>query len=490
MNELFLLFPIFFPIVGSVLVWYLKIENTRLRNILYEIIVVIGAASVWALILNRPDDALTVYHFTDYFSITFELDGFGSLFAGMSSALWVFAMIYAFSYMEHEERPNNFMCCYVITFGVTMGICFAASMITMFVFYEMLTLITIPLVVHKYDHESMYAGRKYALYSFGGSAFAFIGIVVLGVFAGGTTFALGGYAVDITGIGKNMLLLIYVMTFFGFGVKACVFPLHAWLPVASVAPTPVTALLHAVAVVKAGVFAIIRLTHFSFGADFLTGTWAQSVVQIVVMFTVLFAAAKAVKERHFKRRLAYSTVSNLSYILIGVTLMTPAGLAAGMCHMLFHAIVKIAAFYCAGAVLVKMEREYIWELDGIGKVMPVTFACFTASALSLTGIPLFCGFVSKWQLCTAALASGTVLGYASIATLIMSSFLCALYMFNVVIRAFFPKRERDHFIGQPRNEASVKMLIPMCLFSVVNIVFGLFGQTIIDLTTNIAQGLF
>lgn len=490
MNKYFLLFPILFPVIGAVAVRRAHIENRRLRNILYEIVTVISAASVWLLILNRPAEEMTVYHFTEYFSISLRLDGFGSLFSGMSSALWAFAMLYAFEYMQHEERDDKFLCYYLMTFGVTMGICFAGNMITMFVFYETLTLITIPLVVHKYDHESMYAGRKYAIYSFGGSAFAFVGIVVIGFFSGGTTFSLGGCAVSITQISKDLLLLIYVMMFFGFGVKSCVFPLHSWLPVASVAPTPVTALLHAVAVVKAGIFAIVRLTYFLFGAEFLSGTWAQTVVQIFAMFTVVYAAAKAVKERHFKRRLAYSTVSNLSYILIGVTLMTDAGLAAGICHMLFHAIIKITAFYCAGAVLVKLKREYIWELDGIGKVMPVTFACFTVSALSLTGIPLFSGFVSKWQLCTASLSAGTPLGYAGVAVLIVSSFLCALYMFNVVVRAFFPKKERDHFIGQPRNEASALMLVPMCVLSAVNILFGVCGQKIIDLATNIALGTF
>lgn len=490
MNKFFLLFPILFPAIGAFAVRKLKTDNMRTRNILYEAVVVLSAACVWALILNRPSEPLTFYSFTDYFSITLRLDGFGSFFAGMSSTLWVFAMLYAFSYMADEERPNEFLCYYVMTFGVTMGICFAGNMITMFVFYEMLTLITIPLVVHEYDHESMYAGRKYAIFSFGGSAFAFIGVVVVGVFSGGTTFTLGGYAATISQISRDLLYLIYVITFFGFGVKSCVFPLHSWLPTASVAPTPVTALLHAVAVVKAGIFAIIRLTYYCFGAAFLNGSWAQKVVQIVVMFTVVYAAVKAVKERHFKRRLAYSTVSNLSYILIGVTLMTEAGMAAGLCHMLFHAIIKISAFYCAGAVLKKTGREYIWELDGIGKVMPVTFACFTASALSLTGIPLFAGFVSKWQLCTASLSTGTPLGYAGVAVLIVSSFLCALYMINIVIRAFFPKRERDHFARHPRSDAPPAMLVPVCVFSALNIFFGLYGQPVVDLATNIARGLF
>ena len=333
MNRFFLLFPILFPFIGALIVRNLKTEDTRKRNTLYEAVVVLSAACVWALILNRPSEPLTFYSFTDYFSITLRLDGFGSFFSGMSSTLWVFAMIYAFSYMADEERAKEFLCYYVMTFGVTMGICFAGNMITMFVFYEMLTLITIPLVVHEYNHESMYAGRKYALFSFGGSAFAFIGVVVLGVFAGGTTFKLGGYAATISQISRDLLYLIYVLTFMGFGVKSCVFPLHSWLPTASVAPTPVTALLHAVAVVKAGIFAIIRLTYYCFGASFLLGSWAQKVVQVIVMFTVVYAAVKAVKERHFKRRLAYSTVSNLSYILIGVTLMTEAGMAAGLCHI-------------------------------------------------------------------------------------------------------------------------------------------------------------
>lgn len=226
----------------------------------------------------------------------------------------------------------------------------------------------------------------------------------------------------------------------GFGVKAAVFPLHGWLPKASVAPTPVTALLHAVAVVKAGAFAVIRLTYYSYGTDFLKGTWAQYAVMAIVIFTILFGSSAALKQVHFKRRLAYSTVANLSYILFGVTLMTPIGLEAGVLHMLFHSIIKIGAFFAAGAVLHSTKREYISELDGLGKKMPITFGTFTVFALALTGIPLFNGFVSKWALASAAIQSGDTLSFIGIIVLLISALLTAIYMLNISVRAFFPKK--------------------------------------------------
>lgn len=210
-------------------------------------------------------------------------------------------------------------------------------------------------------------------------------MVFIIIYGSGAGFTMGGILSPAAFENKNLLLTVYVLAFMGFGVKAAVFPLHGWLPKASVAPTPVTALLHAVAVVKAGAFAVIRLTYYSYGADFLRGTWAQYVVMGVAVFTILFGSSAALKQVHFKRRLAYSTVANLSYILFGVTLMSEAGLNAGVLHMLFHSIIKIGAFFAAGAVLHNTGKEYISELDGLGKKMPVTFTAFTVFALSLTG---------------------------------------------------------------------------------------------------------
>ena len=303
------------------------------------------------------------------------------------------------------------------------------------------SLVTVPLVMHTLTREAILASRKYLYYSLGGAAFAFIGLIFIIIYGNTTDFILGG-VLDPEKIGArtNVLLLIYVIAFMGFGVKAAISPFNSWLPDAGVAPTPVTALLHAVAVVKSGAFAIIRLTFYSFGTDFLRGTWAQDVVMAIVMFTIVYGCSRAIKETHIKRRLAYSTISNLSYILFGVTVMTPLGMVGALTHLIFHAVIKIAAFFCAGAIMHQTERQYVHELDGMGYKMPCVFGVFTVSALALMGVPGLAGFISKWNLASAAVESGNGLAFGGIACLLVSALLTAIYMFTIVVRAFFPGR--------------------------------------------------
>ena len=248
-------------------------------------------------------------------SITLRMDGLSKVFAGLVAALWPFATLFAFEYMTHEKRENYFFTFYTATYGITLGIAFSANIATIYLFYELLTLITLPLVMHTMDDKSIKAGMTYIAYSIGGAAMAFIGMVLVLIYGNSSDFVYGG-VLEAAKIGSrtNLLLFGYVLTFFGFGVKAAIFPFHKWLPTASVAPTPVTALLHAVAVVKAGAFAIMRMTYYSFGTDFLRGTWAQYLVMTFAIITILYGSSMAVKEQHIKRRLAYSTISNLSYM--------------------------------------------------------------------------------------------------------------------------------------------------------------------------------
>ena len=292
-------------------------------------------------------------------------------------------------------------------------------------------------------------------------------------------------------IGNNTdaLLLVYVMAFMGFGVKAAVCPFNSWLPDAGVAPTPVTALLHAVAVVKSGAFAIIRITYYSFGTDFLRGTWAQSVVMAVTIFTIVYGCSRAVKETHLKRRLAYSTISNLSYILFGVTIMTPAGLIGALTHMLFHAFMKIASFFCAGAVIHQTEKEYVHELNGLGRRMPVVFSVFLISALALMGVPGLAGFISKWNLAAAAVESNSVLAYAGVAALLISALLTAIYMMTIVMRAFFPGEDFNYDTVKQYKDPNWQMLLPLCIFAVMIVFFGLKSDIFVDFFGQIAKGL-
>lgn len=413
------------------------------------------------------------------------------VFAGLVSALWPFATLYAFEYMTKEEHEKIFFLFYTMTYGITLGIALSANLLTMYFFYELLTLVTVPLVMHTLTREAILASRKYLYYSLGGAAFAFIGLIMIIIYGTTTDFILGG-VLDLTKIGgrTNVLLFVYVMAFLGFGVKAAVFPFNSWLPQAGVAPTPVTALLHAVAVVKSGAFAIIRLTYYSFGVDFLKGTWAQTTVMLVVMFTIVYGCSRAVKETHLKRRLAYSTISNLSYILFGVTIMTPLGLVGALTHLIFHAVIKICSFFCAGAIIHQTEKQYVHELDGMGYRMPCVFGIFTVSALALMGVPGLAGFISKWNLASAAVESGNPVAYFGIACLLISALLTAIYMLTIVVRAFFPGKDFDDSSIKEFKDPNWKMLLPLFVFVFFIIAFGLYSQPLTDFFRDVAAGLY
>jgi len=488
MSNYFLFLPMLFPILCAVVLGLTKFKSTKLMNILIEAVVILNSIFAFAVIFLAEDGVITIYRITDAITLSFKVDSMGSVFLGLVAVLWPMATLYAFEYMRHLVRSKSFMIFYVATYGITAGICFSANLITLYVFYELLTIITLPLVIHFLDQDSIYAGRKYIRFSLGGSAFAFIGIIFLSLY-GDINFVAGGNAISNI-INENIPLLMFVLTFFGFGVKAAVFPLSGWLPTASVAPTPVTALLHAVAVVNSGIFAIIRLCYYSYDLDFISGTWAHNLVMAFVIFTCVYGSVMAIRQKHFKRRLAYSTVGNLSYILLGIMLLTEAGFAAGIVYLIFHSIIKFTSFLCVGAFMHQSEKEYIYELDGVGYKMPFTFGFFTISALSLTGIPLFSGFIAKWNLLEATIASGSVMSVIGTFGLIVSALLCAVYMLTVVIRAFFPVKGGNLYVSSTVKDPNLLMLIPIGTFAVLDIILGIFPTPIIELAKFIASQAF
>ena len=481
MSNAYLLIPIFLPILCGFVMMLARFSSDRLRNAFVMSTVLVNTAVTFVLIFTTNNELFTLMKFTGDLTLALNLDGMGKIFAGLVALLWPFTTIYAFEYMKHENRQRMFYCFFLVSYGVTLGIACAGNILTMYFFYELLTLATLPLVLQPMNRAAIRAGFSYLLYSIGGAAFAFIGMVFLLTYGSGEGFRMGGILTEAAWDNRQLMLIVYVAAFVGFGVKAAIFPLHAWLPRASVAPTPVTALLHAVAVVKAGAFAVIRLTYYSFGTEFLRGSWAQYAVMAVALVSILYGSSASLKQVHFKRRLAYSTMANLSYILFGVTLMTPAGLEAGVLHMLFHSIIKIGAFFAAGAVLHTTEREYISQLDGLGKKMPVTFGAFTVFALSLTGVPLFNGFVSKWSLASAAVESGGAFELVGIIVLLISALLTAIYMLSVCIRAYFPGEGTDIKALSGVKEANWLMTVPMVILAAACIIFGLLSQPVVDM---------
>ncbi|MCC8067506.1 MAG: proton-conducting membrane transporter [Clostridiales bacterium] len=515
MNATILAVVVLLPIIGGALIPVLPFRSRTQMMVYTECIVLVNSVLALAILLNRPENAFVLFRFTSDLTLSFHIDDLGSVFVALISVLWPLATLYAFEYMRHEEHEKFFFMFYTITFGITMGIALAEDIVTMYCFYELLTLVTLPLVIHTLTREAILAGRNYLYYSLGGAAFAFIGVIFILIYGTSADFTAGG-VLDLAKIGDrtNLLLLIYVFCFFGFSVKAAMWPFSGWLPQAGVAPTPVTALLHAVAVVKAGAFATMRITYYSFGTEFLRGTWAQTVVLIPIVFTIVYGCSRALKETHLKRRLAWSTVSNLSYILFGVALMSPLGLVGALCHMICHAVIKICSFFFAGAVICQSGREYIFQLDGLGKKMPKVFGIFTVSGLALMGVPGLCGFVSKWNLVKAALDSTHPLAIVGIVALMISALLTAIYMMTISVRAFInpaPAVGKSFAAGTGTTAEAEKsaenkeehkivpydevrdpgwmMFLPLCIFVIAMVCIGLHPGPMIDYFSSIAAAI-
>lgn len=478
MRSCYLLCAVLLPIASALLLHVLKLNNKRTLHLFVGAATLLTSVLVWGLILTCREESFTLLSFADSLTLELRFDALGRFFAGIVATLWPLTVLYAFSYMENDTRQKAFFVFFTIAYGVTLGVCMAGNLFTMYCFYEFLTLSTVPLVMHTRTKAAVRAARTYFVVSLGGAAFAFASLIFLLANGADGSFTLGGVLHDYPYAKPYITLIFYCLGFFGFGVKAALFPVNGWLPKASVAPTPVTALLHAVAVVKSGAFAIFRLTYYSYGTALLKGTWAQTVVMLFAIFTILYGSSRALKDGHWKRRLAWSTVGNLSYLLFGAAMMSEAGFAAGLLHMAFHAEIKILAFFCAGAVLHRTGVEYVRDLGGLGRRMPVSFACFTVAALALIGLPPLSGFVSKWYLLTAAADSGNVIAYIGAGVLLISALLTAIYMLTTVRKAWFP--EKGAAAAASRCEASWKMTVPMLILAAAILLTGLFAQPILQ----------
>ncbi len=482
MSELIMLIAVVLPILAGISVWILPFKSRRAMLVYLEAGVILTSLLVLWLLLHQPQNAITVFRFTGNLSVTFRMDGLGAFYAALVAFLWPLAMLYSFEYMKHEHgNEKSFFMFYVITYGITLGVALAENILTMYFFFEMLSLVTVPLVMHTRTREAVKASRIYLYNMLGGAAFAFIGMIFILTYGTSSSFVAGG-VLDLERIGgrSNLMLVIYVLCFCGFSVKTAIWPFSGWLPKAGVAPTPVTALLHAVAVVNTGAFAAMRVTYYSFGTDAVKGTWAQAVVMILVIITIVYGCSRALKETHLKRRLAWSTVSNLSYMLFGVVLMSPLGLLGAVAHMLFHSVMKICSFFCAGAVMYQTGRNYVHELDGLGRKMPKVFGIFTVSALALMGVPGLCGFVSKWYLAEAAVESENVLAYVGVAALLVSALLTAIYMLTIVVRAYFPGKDFDESSVSDAKDPNWMMLAPLFVFAILMFCFGFGAEKVIS----------
>lgn len=481
-----LIISVLLPIAAGIAVPLLHFRRRILREIFVFSAVAATSVMVLALLIWRPESTLRLFDLDADLTIALGLDGLSGVFAGLVAVLWPLASVYAFEYIRHEGGDDRFFALYTASYGVTLGIAFSANFITLYLFYELLTLVTLPLVMHSGDNRSVRAGKKYLFYSIGGATCALMGLAILYISGNETlSFTYGGFTAA-EAENETLMRVGYLLLFFGFGVKAAIFPFHGWLPSAGVAPTPVTALLHAVAVVKAGVFAIMRATFFGFDMDVIRGSFAQDTALLFAVITIVYGSAMALREQHVKRRLAYSTVSNLSYIVFGVALMTPQGLSAALLHMVFHGVMKITLFFCAGAVMYKTHREYVTELNGLGKKMPVTFAAFTVGSMALVGIPLLPGFLSKWGLAEAAISAGGTLPTLGVAALLISAMLTAAYLFTPVVKAFFPIESEAGEVDLHAEDPGLRMKAPLLILSMLMLLLGVGSSRLMELFASIA----
>ncbi|WP_280537971.1 proton-conducting transporter membrane subunit [Halopenitus sp. POP-27] len=391
-----------------------------------------------------------VVTFLPYVEFTLRADPLGMLFAVLASGLWIITSLYSIGYMRGLDEPNQtrYFAAFAVSLSTTMGIAFAGNLITIFIFYELLSIATYPLVAHDETPEARSAGRKYLAYTmFGGGVFVLAGTVLVYWLTGlvgepTVAFSAGGIDALATAASSDPLMakIAFVLLGVGFAVKAGLMPLHQWLPEAMVAPTPVSGLLHAVAVVKSGAFGVSRIVLDVFGPEVVfdlgVGVW----LSVMAAITLTAASIIALRKDHLKQRLAYSTVSQLSYILLGLGLFGWHGLVGALLHIPAHAFMKLTLFFCAGCIHVETHTDYISEMAGIGKRMPVTMAAFTVAAAGMAGIPLVAGFVSKFYMLIGGVAMGatlTPIGYYLAGALLLSGVLNIAYFWPVVYTAFF-----------------------------------------------------
>ncbi len=427
--------------------------------------------------------------------LAFEVEPLGMLFALIASGLWIVTSVYSIGYMRGNDEHNQtrFYVCFAIALSSTIGVAFAGNLLTLFIFYEVLTLSTYPLVTHHGDEESMKAGRTYLGILISTSiGLQLVAILWTWLIAGTLDFRSGGIlAGRVDGLTTAILLALYA---YGIG-KAALMPIHRWLPAAMVAPTPVSALLHAVAVVKAGVFCVVKVVIYVFGIEFLSFTGASEWLMYVAAATLLIASLVAMTKDNLKARLAYSTVSQLSYVVLGAALATGWGVIGAGMHIAMHALGKITLFFCAGAIYTALHKTEISDMDGIGRQMPVTLTAFLIGALSVIGLPPMGGVWSKWYLILGAVEAHHLV---FVAALLISSLLNIAYLLPLVARAFFlpPRAPVAHSVGAAAapskgppegiREAPMFCLVPLCVTAAGCIALFFYADRIYALLAQIA----
>lgn len=426
----------------------------------------------------------TLLEITETLKIAFRADEISLLFAVLTTLMWVIVGVYSLGYMSHDKKKKQYFFFYILVYAVLIGLDFSANLVTMYLFYELMTLSSMPLILHEMKEESISAAMKYLYYSIAGAFLALFGIFVLSKMAPTMDFVAGGSMTELTDSG--LVLAGVFLMILGFGAKAGMFPLHAWLPIAHpVAPAPASAVLSGV-ITKSGVLAIIRVVFYIVGADNIRGSWVQIAWMVLALLTVVMGSTRAFNENVLKKRLAYSTVSQVSYVLFGLSTLHPIGVTGALLHVIFHSTSKDLLFMGAGSIIHQTGITDVTQLRGIGRRMPITIGCFTFASLSLVGIPPFAGFFSKWYLANGALSSG-VNGFAWIGpvVLLLSALLTAGYLFPIAVQGFLPGKEYDK-APEKNCESGLNMTVPMMVLAALTLLFGILSNGLIEILAQIA----
>ena len=440
-----------------------------------------------AALITAYGTSYTLFPLTEALSIVFAVDEMSVLFSSVTLTVFLCAGFFSFEYMKHETKEKRYYGFYMIVFGILNALCFAGNLITFYLFFEMLTLSSMPLVLHNGSREAIMAGLKYLFYSLCGAYMGLFGIYFIYRNSDTLAFTMGGVLNEAAVSHSGVLLIAALVMILGFGVKAGMFPMHAWLPAAHpVAPAPASAVLSAV-IVKAGVLALVRVVYYIFGTAFLRDTWVQTTWLVLTLITVFMGSMLAYREPVLKKRLAYSTVSQLSYILFGLATMGTESVAGSLLHVLAHGLIKATLFLCAGAIIYMTGKTRVDELRGIGKEMPLTMWCYTIVSLGLIGIPPTGGFISKWYLAIGSLSNAIpVFRWLGPVILLVSALLTAGYLLPLTIQGFLPGADYD-YANFKKREPSLVMTIPIVIMTVMSLLIGLFPAQLANWLMNLAD---
>lgn len=510
-----LLLSIFWPILAGILLLIIpeKKKDESLTLSFKALCTYTGVSLIISFLLMLAciwltgTDTVKLFDLTDTMNIAFKVDTLGRIFAFVMSLTWTLAGFFSFEYMKHEQHHKRYFGIYLLVLGILMGLCFSENMVTYYAFYEFMTLGSFAMVLHNQSHEAVMAGLKYMFYSFAGAYMVLFGLFFVSQYAvnPAMSFAEGGIidvalacnkgALTLAGEAakSGVLSISMLLMIVGFSVKAGMFPMHGWLPTAHpVAPAPASAVLSAI-IVKSGVLGIIRVIYYIFGVEMFDGSYVQKIVLTLALTTVFIGSMLAYKEGILKKRLAYSTVSQVSYILFGIFMANSVAFNGAIIHVAAHAAIKSTLFLCAGAIIYLTGCTKVSELRGIGKKMPVMLWCYTIVSLGLIGIPPFGGFASKWYLCIGAMSTKMpVFSWLGPVILLVSALLTAGYLLPITINGFLPGHDFEEKANSKEGqeaeeyrayhkavEPKLIMLIPILILTVASVIVGLFPEVLI-----------